>query len=519
MAVSIGGMGSGIDSAALVGQLMQAEAAPRAKLSAAKSATAIRAGAWTTLGNLMKTLQDKGDALKTVEKLRLTAAASSDPTAVGVSSTATAAPGSLTFRVDSLATRHQSSTAGFASSSAAVGAGSLVVSTGVAALGATLTAGDAGITGKYTVVITRDAAGEPVATVNGKVTAFGTAGTSRTLSVGGSTLTFPGPLDLTGTINNGTAVLGIAATGATGGTLAELSAALQSTGGPASASLLDVGSGTDPVRMIMTATQSGAKGTVDVLASAGLTGFARVTTLTTGKDAVLKVGDPASPTTITRSDNRITDLVPGVTLDLLKAAPGTDITVNVKKDDDAVVAKIKGLTESLNGVLSWVRDNIKYDVASRTGGPMVGDAGARSVPGTIFSAVATGQSTGGYRLASHVGLAATREGNLALDEATLREALTKDPDAVGAVLAGVAAAVAAVGKGAAEVGGVVRTGKESTAARTQALQAGIDGWDLKLAAIQKRYQRQFSSLDVAISRMNSQSSWLAGQIKSLPGGG
>ena len=513
MAVSIGGMGSGIDSAALISQLMRAEAAPQAKLTAAKSAAAIKAGAWTTLGNLMKTLQDKGDALKTVEKLRLTAAASSDPTAVGVSSTATAAPGSLTFRVDSLATRHQSSTAGFASSSAAVGTGSLVVSTGAAAIGAAVTAGDAGVTGKYTVVISRTSpTDEPAATVDGEVVAFGTDGTARTLSVGGATLTFAG------TVHDGTAVLGVAATKATGGTLAELSSALQSTGGPATASLLDVGSGTDPLRMIMTATQSGAKGTLDVAASSGLTGFAGVTTLTAGKDAVLKVGDPASPTTITRSDNRITDLVPGVTLDLLKAAPGTDVTVTVKKDDDAVVTKIKGLTESLNNLLTWVRDNTKYDVASKTGGPMVGDAGVRSIPGTIFSAVATGQPTGEFRLSSHVGLAATRDGTLALDETKLREALTKDPDGVGAVLAGVAAAVAAVGKGAADVGGVVRTGKDSTAARTRALQAGIDGWDLKLAAIQKRYQRQFSALDVAMSRMNSQSSWLAGQINSLPSG-
>ncbi len=512
MAVSIGGMGSGIDSAALISQLMQAEAAPQAKLTAAKSATAIKAGAWTTLGNLMKALQDKGTALKTVETLRLTAASSSDSTSVGVSSTATAAPGSLTFRVQSLATRHQSSTAGFASAAAPVGSGSLVVSTGAASIGATVSAGDTAVTGKYTVVISRTGPDDaPTATVNGEPVAFGSDGTSPTLAVGGATLTFAGP------VTAGTAVLGVAATKEGGGTLAELSAALQGTGGPASASLLDVGSGTDPVRLVMTATQSGVRGTLDVLASAGLSGFG-TTTLTAGKDAVLQVGDPASPTTITRHDNRITDLVPGVTLDLLKAAPGTDVTVTVKKDDDAVVAKIKGLVESLNGVLSWVRDNSKYDVASKTGGPMVGDAGVRSVPGQLFSAVATPQATGAYRLASQVGIAATREGNLALDEAMLKQALAADPDAVQKVLAGVAEAVAAVGKGASEVGGVVRTGKDSAAARTRQLQAGIDSWDLKLASIQKRYQRQFSALDVAMSRMNSQSSWLAGQIGSLPGG-
>ena len=60
---------------------MQAEAGPQDKLKAAKSATTVKAGAWTTLSNLMKALQDKADALTTADKLPLTAATSSASTA------------------------------------------------------------------------------------------------------------------------------------------------------------------------------------------------------------------------------------------------------------------------------------------------------------------------------------------------------------------------------------------------------------------------------------------------------
>ncbi len=142
MSVSIGGLGSGIDSTALIQQLMQAEAAPQNLLKAARGQVTVRSAAWTALSSLMKGLTEKADALKTPEKMQLTSASSSDATRVGTTSTPTAAAGSVTFRVQSLATRHQTATAGFASASAPVGTGTLVVSSGTEALGASVSAGD-----------------------------------------------------------------------------------------------------------------------------------------------------------------------------------------------------------------------------------------------------------------------------------------------------------------------------------------------------------------------------------------
>lgn len=508
MVLSISGMGSGIDTATVVSQLMEAESATQTKLTAAKSTVSIKAGAWTTLGNLMTSLQDKAKAIDTADKLQLTSSTSSDSTRVGVTASSTAAAGSLTFSVEQLATRGQK-TAAFPSTSAWLGAGSLAVMSGAGTIGATgLAAGDAGVTGKYTVVIS-DSATSPTATVNGEAVAFGmdTDGTTPVLTVGGATLRFAGG------VKDGTAVVAVAATAADGGTLSELSAALQSTGGPATSSLLDVGSGTDPVRLILTASQTGTKGDLLVDASDGLNAMPEISDLNVAQDA--KIALPGG-LTVTRSDNSVTDVIPGVTLDLLQAEPGKQVTVSVKKDDDAVVSKAKSLTEMLNTVLSWVRDNSKYNVATSSGGPMVGDSGVRNITNQIFSATSTSQSTGAYRLASQIGLTSTREGNLVLDETALRTALTDDPEAVNAVLSGVAGAVSAMAKSANEAGGVVHTGKASTASATKQLQDQIDGWDLKLTAIKARYDRQFAALDVAMSKMNSQSSWLASQIESLP---
>lgn len=501
---------------------MQAEATPQNLLKAARGQMTVKSAAWTALSSLMKGLTEKADAINTPQKVQLTSASSSDVTRVGITSTPTAAAGSLTFRVQSLATRHQTATAGFASATAPVGTGTLVVSSGTAALGATVSADDTGATGRYTVVISRatpDAA--PTATVNGEEVAFG-SGTAtaadgstvatRTLSVGGATLTFAAD-----DVRAGTAVVGVAATPAAGGTVADLSAALTRTGGPATSSLVDTGAATGPVRLVLTATQTGEKGRLEVTASSGLTGFGQVQTLRTGEDAVLEIGDPANPLVVRRADNAVTDLVQGVTLTLLKPTePGTDVTVTVKRDDDAVVGRVKALADTINSVLDWVATNSKYDVAAKKGGPMVGEAGVRAIPGTLFSALETSQASGAYRVAGQLGLTVTRAGRVSLDETKLRDALVADPAAVRTVVSGLAAAVSQVGLAAGLPGGVVRTGQQSTESRGKDLQARIDAWDDRLAAIQKRYQRQFSALDTAMARLNSQSSWLAGQIKSLP---
>ena len=44
----------------------------------------------------------------------------------------------------------------------------------------------------------------------------------------------------------------------------------------------------------------------------------------------------------------------------------------------------------------------------------------------------------------------------------------------------------------------------------------IDSWDDRLALRKATLQAQFTAMEVALSKMKSQSSWLAGQIAAMP---
>jgi flagellar hook-associated protein 2 len=515
MALSIGGLGSGLDTQGIVNSLLQAEAVGQNKLKAAKGVVSVKAGAWTSLASIVKSLTDKATAVATPDTLRMTTASSSATGLATVTSDPTATPGALTFRINQLATRHQVASGGRASATDPVGAGSLVVSTGTGAIGATVTAGETATTGKYAVNIAVAADGTTSATVNGTATAFGTdAAGKQTLTVGGATLTFADPP------RSGSAVIGVAATSATS-SLNDLAAELAKNGGPASASVVNDGTATTPHRLVLASGETGLAGAVSLAASSNLADLAdptRVSTLTAALDAEVKIGDPTTGITVTSSSNAMTTLMPGVTVNLVKADPAADVTITVKKDDDGVVTRAKGLMESVNGLLTWIGTNTKYDVAGKKGGPMVGDPGVRALANQITEAMQTALPDGAYRTAGAVGLSPNKTGTYELDETKLRAALTADPEAVARMVSAVADAVAKVGKAAAGENGVIQIGIAGTEARTKDLQSRIEAWDVRLLAIKKRYERQFSALDIAMSRMSSQSNWLSSQLQGMSGG-
>ena len=143
------------------------------------------------------------------------------------------------------------------------------------------------------------------------------------------------------------------------------------------------------------------------------------------KDARIHIGNEVA----VRSSNTVSDLLQGVTLNLKKAAPGTDVTVNVGTDVDAVVAKVKALATALDGVASTTNRSTAYNAATKTAGALTGDSAARSLGTTLYGAVSGQLSSGTYTLLSQLGISTTSEGGYTFDESKLRSALGTDPGA------------------------------------------------------------------------------------------
>ena len=145
--------------------------------------------------------------------------------------------------------------------------------------------------------------------------------------------------------------------------------------------------------------------------------------LVTGADASLMVDG----VTVSRSTNTISDIIPGVTLNLLKTDPDTTVTLNIGRDVDAIMAKINAFVASYNSVSSAIRQHTSYDeTTKKPGGILFGDGTLMSVKASLTSTLI--QNVWGvsaeYSTLGLVGVSVDKEGQLSVDSDTLRGYLT-----------------------------------------------------------------------------------------------
>ena len=159
MAFSIGGLGSGIDTNALVQSLMQAERIPQTKITARQQIAQKQVAAWTELRTRMQGVQTAAELLRTPTKALGSVASSSDVAVLKASATESASPGRYDVRVTQLAVAQQQTHAGLGPLSMTVGAGRSYVSAGPQSDLLGLTTAAAGV---HSVQVTRSSSAATV---------------------------------------------------------------------------------------------------------------------------------------------------------------------------------------------------------------------------------------------------------------------------------------------------------------------------------------------------------------------
>ncbi len=179
--------------------------------------------------------------------------------------------------------------------------------------------------------------------------------------------------------------------------------------------------------LLITADDSGAASSFTASGTqAGLGSFGVVQQ---GADALLTVGSGPGALTISRSSNTVTDLVAGATIELRETST-SPVTVSVARDPDAAVAAVQGFVDELNAALGTIGDLTRYDPEAQVGGPLTGDATARTLALDLRHALSGTVLGGAYPYAGSVGISIDRTGTFTFDEAKLRDALADDWDAV-----------------------------------------------------------------------------------------
>ena len=137
-----------------------------------------------------------------------------------------------------------------------------------------------------------------------------------------------------------------------------------------------------------------------------------------GEDAAVEVDGVE----VTSSDNTVKDVIPGVTLNLVKEDPATTVTLGINPDLESIKASIKDFVDKYNAVMSAINTQFSYDTQSqKTGGVLFGDGTLLSVKSDLTAAIV--QTVWGvnsqFSSLGTVGITMDNNLNLSIDDAKL----------------------------------------------------------------------------------------------------
>jgi flagellar hook-associated protein 2 len=134
---------------------------------------------------------------------------------------------------------------------------------------------------------------------------------------------------------------------------------------------------------------------------------------------------------IERETNTITDVINGVTFNLQRADNTVTNTVTVTTDIDKDTEKVSDFVTAYNDVVSFIKENTKFDPALQAGGPLTGELTVLTVLNRVQSIVTSQVFTSGtFTSLSQIGIRTNEDDTLFVDSSDLSDAISEDFTAV-----------------------------------------------------------------------------------------
>jgi flagellar hook-associated protein 2 len=320
---------------------------------------------------------------------------------------------------------------------------------------------------------------------------------------------------------------------ATSSSIADVAAAINKAGVGVSATRVSAGldpSGQPLYRLQLSSTKTGAaagftayRGTpADVTAgtATSLLSEPGAAQIRAAQDAQLTLwAGTGAAQVVTSSTNSFTDVLPGVSVNVT-ATSAAPVTLTVARDDTAISAVAASLVSSLNDILSFISQKQAVTTSTNATGGTVVTAGAFAGDLTARDAdqklTASAQAPINGISPSTYGIVVARDGSISFDAAIFATSMAADPDKTKAAVQAIAARVA----GAATLvsdkhDGTVTTKITGEQKTVKGLSDQIDDWDSRLADRRSTLEKTYANLEVQLQQLQSQSSWLTGQLAGL----
>lgn len=471
------GIGSNINIAGIVSQLMALERVPLDRLIAQKTGFDAKISSLGGIKSALSTFQSALTGLKSGAGILANQATSSNTSFINASASSSAVAGNYSIEVTQLAQAQKTVAAGQADATATIGGGT-------------------------STTLTID-----LGTISGGTFDSATGTYSGASFTAGADPSFDVVIDSS---NN---------------TLEGIRDAINTADGGVTATIINDGDATNPYRLVLSSAESGADESIRIAVAGDATlsgllsqdpaGTQNLSETVTAQNALFSVDG----IDVSKSSNTVTDVIEGVTLDLVKAT--TDpVTISVTQDTDSA----KDAVEAFVSAYNELRELIKAETDSGTGGGVAGALASDSSTRAILNAVRNELNqipsgiTGSYTTLSSIGVSFQRDGTLALDESALNTALLDDSNNVAELFSAADGYATRLDSVVSEM--LVFNG--SIDSRTNAFKDRISNLEDRQVAMEGRLERvearmraRFTALDVLIASLNSTNSALSQQLGSL----
>lgn len=233
------------------------------------------------------------------------------------------------------------------------------------------------------------------------------------------------------------------------------------------------------------------------------------------KDAIIYVDGLK----VTRNSNSFSDVIDGVTFNLVKAEDDTIETLTISRDDSQAESKVNAFIKAYNTLAATIGQLSSYDADTGSAGQLLGDSTLRSVQTQIRQAISGAVPGLDFGTLAEIGITTDENNQLVLDEDKFSDILESDYASVAELFSsenGVASKLATVLDGFVGTGGLLDS-------RTEGLQSSIDRIDdqreqlaVRLESVEARYRAQFSAMDILVGQLQGIGNFLTQQLANLP---
>ncbi|WP_435004077.1 flagellar filament capping protein FliD [Xanthomonas arboricola] len=215
----------------------------------------------------------------------------------------------------------------------------------------------------------------------------------------------------------------------------------------------------------------------------------------------------------TSSSNTVTDIVPGVVLNLTKAAEGTKVTLGVTADTSGLKANLTAYAAAYNTANTLLAKSSAYDPTTKTAAALTGDSLVRGLQQQL-----RGQVSGNLTELKSLGLTIDKDGVMSFDGGKFDTAIAADGGAAAEVLGKDSKFGSAMTKlldsNVNANNGTLTLRSDSLNKQIKGYEDDLDDLDARMTKLSDRYTAQFTAMETMISKLQSSTSSLSSLLTS-----